>query len=104
MPQMLCAMEPALDSPRHLVIAGDPAAADFHALAAVAHERLGPRRALLAVDAADAREWFRPRAPWLAEMRALEGRATAYLCEDYTCRSPVTDPAALRALLWPDQA
>jgi uncharacterized protein YyaL (SSP411 family) len=87
-----------------VVIAGDPDAVDFRALTAVVHERLGPRRALLAVDAADAREWFRPRAPWLAEMRALVGRATAYVCEDYTCRSPVTEPAALRALLWPAQA
>jgi uncharacterized protein YyaL (SSP411 family) len=30
---------------------------------------------------------------------AIEGRPTAYLCRNFTCRLPVTDPAALAALL-----
>jgi uncharacterized protein YyaL (SSP411 family) len=31
--------------------------------------------------------------------RRLDGRATAYVCERFTCRAPVTDPEALAALL-----
>jgi uncharacterized protein YyaL (SSP411 family) len=31
----------------------------------------------------------------------LGGRATAYLCEEYACRSPVTSAAELRRLLDP---
>jgi len=98
LPQMLSALELALDAPRHVVLAGDPRSPDFQALAAVLHERLGPRRALLAADGGEAQAWLAARAPWLAEMRPLDGRATAYVCEDYACQAPVTDPAALRRI------
>jgi uncharacterized protein YyaL (SSP411 family) len=101
MPQMLCAVELALESPRHLVIAGDPAREDFRALTAVVHESLGPRRALLAADGGEGQVWLATRAPWIAEMKPIDGRATAYVCEDFACQAPVTSPADLRRLLWP---
>jgi uncharacterized protein len=35
----------------------------------------------------------------LEHRRALDGRATAYVCEHFACQAPVSDPAALRLLL-----
>ena len=67
--------------------------------AAVLQERLGPHRVLLAADGGAGQRWLAERAPWLAEMRPIHGRAAAYLCENFTCQSPVTEPAALRELL-----
>ena len=99
MPQMLCALELALDAPRHVVLAGDPASADFQALAAVVSEKLGPRRALLAADGGPAQKWLGEHAPWLAEMKAIGGRATAYVCEEFTCQAPVSTPEELRRAL-----
>jgi len=101
LPQMLCALELVLAEPRTVVLAGDPAAADFRALAAVLHEKLGPRRAVLGADGATGQRGLAERKPYLAEMKPVGGRATAYVCENYTCRAPVTDPAALRAGLSP---
>ncbi len=101
LPQMLCALELALAEPRTVVLAGDPAAADFRALAAVGHERLGLRRALLAADGAAGQAWLVQRKPYLAGMKPVDGRATAYVCENFTCQAPVTNPAELRALLNP---
>ena len=37
--------------------------------------------------------------PLLRERVALEGKPTAYVCERFTCRLPVTEPEALRAQL-----
>ena len=90
LPQLLCALELAFLPPRHVVLAGEPAAEDFRALAAVVHEKLGPRRTLVRADAT---------LPWTTPMEPLAGRAAAYVCEDYTCQLPVVEPAELRRVL-----
>jgi uncharacterized protein YyaL (SSP411 family) len=90
LPQLLCALELAFLPPRHVVLAGDPAAEDFRALAAVVHEKFGPRRTLVRAYAT---------LPWTAPMEPLAGRAAAYVCEDYTCQLPVVEPAELRRVL-----
>jgi uncharacterized protein YyaL (SSP411 family) len=99
LPQLLCALELARQPPRTVVIAGLPSADDFRALAAVLHERLGPRRAVLAADGGAGQAWLAERQPYLVEMKPRGGRAAAYVCEDFTCRPPVTEPAELRRLL-----
>jgi uncharacterized protein YyaL (SSP411 family) len=99
LPQLLCALEMALEPPRQVVIAGDPQAADFRALAAVLQERAGARRSLLAADGGDGQRWLAERAAWLADMKPMSGRATAYVCEHFTCRPPVSEVAGLRAAL-----
>ncbi len=107
LPQMLCALELALQPPPQVVLAGDPRADDFRALAAVLHEQPGPRRVLLCADggagqadsAGSPQAWLAARVPELAAMRPADGRAMAYVCENFTCRQPVNDAAALRVLL-----
>jgi len=99
MPEMLCSLERVLEVPRQVVIAGDPTQADFQALAAVCRETLGPRRSLLAADGGLGQAWLAERAPALAAMGPMNGRATAYVCENYSCQAPVTDWAELRSLL-----
>jgi uncharacterized protein YyaL (SSP411 family) len=107
---MLCALELALSPPPQVVLAGDPRAADFRALAAVLHERPGPRRVLLCADlgqagstsspqASSGQAWLAARVPELAAMRPAGGQTMAYVCDNFTCQQPVNDAAALRALL-----
>jgi len=103
LPQLLCALELLLQPPRQVVLAGDPGAGDFQALAAVAGRAFGPRRTVLAADGGPGQEWLARGAPWLAAMRPLAGRATAYVCEDYTCDAPTADPAELERRLQPRQ-
>ncbi len=97
LPQLLCSLELALQPPRTVVLAGDPGSAAFGALTAVLHERLRPRRALLAVHQGS--EWLMKRRPHLADMTHPAGGAAAYLCEDLACQPPVSDPEELRRLL-----
>jgi hypothetical protein len=99
MPEMLCALERALEPERQIVFAGDPAAADFRALAGVAREKPGPRRALLAADGGEGQRWLAARAPWMATMGPRDGRAVAYVCEGGQCQAPVSTPDELRRLL-----
>jgi uncharacterized protein YyaL (SSP411 family) len=99
LPQLLCAFELAFDAPRTVVLAGDPAAADFRALAAVLTEKPGPRRALVCADGGAGQQWLAARRPYLADMKPVGGRATAYVCENFACQVPVTGPEQLRAQL-----
>jgi uncharacterized protein YyaL (SSP411 family) len=99
LPQLLGAFELAMDAPRTVVLAGDRDATDFRALLSTLDEKLGPRRAVVWADAGPGQKWLATRRPYLAEMKAIDGRATAYVCENFACQAPVTDPAELRRLL-----
>ena len=99
LPQMLCAVDFALTPPQQVVLAGDPAAADFRALAVVLHERLAPARVLLAATGGETQHWLASHAPWLAALQPREGRAAAYLCENYRCRLPAMTSEELRSAL-----
>lgn len=99
LPQMLCAVELALEAPRTVVIAGNPRSDDFRLLAGALHQALGPRRAVLAVDGGEAQRWLAGRRPYLAEMAPVNGAATAYVCEDFVCRQPVSSADELRTML-----
>jgi uncharacterized protein YyaL (SSP411 family) len=101
LPELLCAIERALEMPRHVVLAGNPQAEDFRALAAVLRGQPGPRRAILATPGGDeAGRWLAKRTAWLDGMKPCEGgRARAYVCEGFACRPPVETPEALRTLL-----
>ena len=50
-------------------------------------------------DAAAHDDEARRAVPLLRDRTVAQGAATAYLCEGFTCRLPVTDPAALAAQL-----
>jgi uncharacterized protein YyaL (SSP411 family) len=100
MPQLLCAFESALEAPRHVVITGDPQTPEFAALAAVVRGRLGPQRALVALDGSPgSRAWFSARSPWMAEMGANAPGPVAYVCEEYVCRAPARTVNDLRKAL-----
>ncbi len=106
LPQLLCALELALAEPRTVVLAGDPHTAGFQALAAVLHEQLGPRRALLCADGpfdglragGAAQDWLATHRSYLKAIKPINGQATAYVCENFTCQAPVDSVAALRQL------
>ena len=99
LPQALCALEYALTPRRQVVIAGDPAKADFRALWRETQSRLGPRRSTFAADGAEGQAWLAHRAPEVSAMKTIDGKATAYVCEQFSCREPATAPTALRAQL-----
>jgi uncharacterized protein YyaL (SSP411 family) len=99
LPQMLCAVELALAEPRTVVLAGNAGSADFQALTAELHAQLGPRRAILCADGGAGQAWLAGKRPYLAAMKAIDGRATAYVCTNMSCQAPLQNATALRALL-----
>jgi uncharacterized protein YyaL (SSP411 family) len=77
-----------------VVIAGQPGAEDTSALEAVVSARYLPAAVVVPVspDHADA---LGTVMPWTSGMARRDGQATAYVCQDFTCQTPVTAAADL---------
>jgi len=99
MPALLCAALYASVPPRHIVIAGAPDAEDTRALLRVVHELFIPHKSVLVVDGGDTQRRLVQRLPFIAEMKMQDGKATAYVCQNFACQRPVTSAEELRALL-----
>jgi len=87
----------AIGPVREVAIIGSPDAADTAALLAEARRGYRPNQVLAARAPDDAEA--AARVPLLADRPAAGGRATAYVCERFACKQPVTDPEALAAQL-----
>ena len=99
MPQILAALDHFLSRPRQIVIAGAPAADDTRRLVGEVHRHFLPNQVLLLADGANGQQYLGQALEAVAEMKPLDGKAAAYVCEDFTCKAPVTDPSDLRGLL-----
>jgi uncharacterized protein YyaL (SSP411 family) len=93
----LAAAEFALASTKEIALVGDPHAADTQALADAIFRPFLPNKVVLL--RAPSEQTPAIPSPLLADRAALHGRATAYVCEHYTCKLPCSDPATLSELL-----
>jgi uncharacterized protein YyaL (SSP411 family) len=91
---MLGVADTAVHGAVEVALVGEPSASDFRALAREVSARYVPSLAL-AGGAPDRTG----DVALLAGRTAREGRATAYVCRDYACDAPVTDPGALAVQL-----
>jgi uncharacterized protein YyaL (SSP411 family) len=99
MPQMLVALDFSLSKPRQIVIAGKPGAADTQALLMEVHGRFLPNTMVLLADGGEGQKYLGEKLEAIREMKPAEGRAAAYVCENFTCKAPVTDAKKLGELL-----
>jgi len=108
----LAVAEASLSGPVEIAVVGpadDPRTADLHrtallaappgAVLALAHP--APAAPEAAPGAGDATGATEAELPLLAGRGLVSGAPAAYVCRAFTCRAPVTDPAALRAELQP---
>jgi len=93
--QWLIALEHALASPREVAIVGDPNAADTGALLDVCTTGYRPHQIMALGNPGKET----PVVPLLRDRDQIANRATAYVCVDFACRPPVTQPEELEALL-----
>jgi len=90
-PQMLVAYEFSISKPKQIVLVGERDAPDTRRFVQALHARFAPNRVVLLVDGDESRKALAGYLPVVADMTALDGKATAYVCEDYTCKLPTTD-------------
>jgi uncharacterized protein YyaL (SSP411 family) len=99
MPQILVALDYSLGKPRQIVIAGKHDDPGTKALLAEAHRHFLPNKIVLLADGAEGQKYLGERNEALRAMSLVEGKPAAYVCENFTCKAPVTDAKALSELL-----
>jgi hypothetical protein len=95
--RLLCALDFHLSSPREIAVIGESDSPETRALLREIWSRYLPNKIVVQAPEGDARA--AEAVPLLRERPMLKGRSTAYVCENYTCRSPVTSPAELAGQL-----
>ncbi len=84
--RLLCAADFYHDRVKEIAIIGDPASADTAALVRTVYDRYLPNK--LVAGAADLEP--DPVTPLLEGKTRMRGESTAYVCENYRCKLPVT--------------
>jgi uncharacterized protein YyaL (SSP411 family) len=91
---LLGAADLAIHGATEVAIVGDPTSSEFRALTAEVSRQYLPALVMAAGTPGD-----RAGIALLEDRLAREGRATGYVCRQYLCAEPTSDPLRLRSLL-----
>ncbi len=97
-PALSSALDFRLAQTKEILIVGDPRSQDTRELLRQVNSRFLPNKILLLADSAGQQrlaQWL----PFIAGAHRIEGHATAYICENYVCNRPTTDPRVVAELL-----
>ena len=86
---MLMALDFWLGPTREIVIAGSSKASDTQQMLQLIRSKFLPEAVVLFHDQGSTDPTIYEIVPFLKQQVALNGGATAYVCEDYTCREPL---------------
>lgn len=101
MPQMLVAVENSLGKSRQIVIAGKKDSPETKTLLKEVHRHFLPNTIVILADANQGQKYLGERNEAVRAMSLVEGKPAAYVCENFTCKAPVTDVKRLSDLLKP---
>ncbi|MFN2541833.1 MAG: thioredoxin domain-containing protein [Chthoniobacterales bacterium] len=99
MPQMLVALDFSLAKPRQIVIAGKIDNDQTRALLREVHRHFIPNKILILADDGEGQKYLGEINGTLRAVSPVDGKPAAYVCENFTCKAPVTDPKVLAELL-----
>ena len=94
----LCALDFYLSTPREVAIVGSPSDPATRSLLEVVHGRYLPNKVLAGADPSQSPQLSQDM-PLLEGRGMSDGKPTAYVCQNYVCQLPVTEPDALAGQL-----
>jgi uncharacterized protein YyaL (SSP411 family) len=95
--RLLCALDFSASEPREVAVVGDQRAPDTRALLEEVYSGYLPNKIVAGRSPDD--DEAGGLIPLLAQRSAREGKATAYVCVQYSCQTPTTDPEVLSCQL-----
>jgi uncharacterized protein len=97
--QFLASLFFALEPTVELVIVGDPDAADTKKILSNLNKDFLPNIVLVLKPLNSDADKLSALAPYTVDYASDDSKATAYVCQNYSCKSPTTDPEHLMKLL-----
>jgi uncharacterized protein YyaL (SSP411 family) len=98
-PALASALDFRLAQTKQVLIAGDPTSQDTRELLRQVNTRFLPNKILLLADGGTGQQQLARWLPFVAGAHRMKNRATAYVCENYICKLPTTDPQVMARLL-----
>ena len=96
---LLSGLDFALGPSFEIVLAGTPDAPDLKALRTALGRRFLPNKVVLFRPAGESEPPVTKIAAFTKPQVAIRNKATAYVCTNYVCKLPTTEPAAMVRLL-----
>jgi hypothetical protein len=81
------------------VIAGKKDGPETKALLGEVHQHFLPNTVLFLADGVEGQKYLGEKNEAIRAMSPIDGKPAAYVCENFTCKAPVTDPKQLSELL-----
>ncbi len=99
MPQFLVALDFILSKPKQIIIAGKADDRGTRELLEEVHSHFIPNKILLLADGKEGQDILASYVPFIRSVRMLDGKPTAYICENYACKLPTPDRTLVAKLL-----
>ncbi len=96
---MMSAMDFALGPSFEVVISGRPGSPDTEAMLSALRQRFLPHKVVVFRPGDTPTPSITAVAPFTQTQKPLQGKATAYVCQNYICNKPTTDPQAMLSAL-----
>jgi uncharacterized protein YyaL (SSP411 family) len=100
--QFLIGLDFALGPIREIVIAGEAKEEKTKEMLRAVHQRFFPRKVLLLHPDGEDGKAIEQIAPFVKDQGKVNGRTTAYICENYACKLPTTDIEQMISLIESD--
>ena len=98
LPQMLVALNWDITTPKEIIIAGDRTSEGTKVMLREIHKHFLPDKIILLADN-DSKEKLVACLPFIENMTMIEGKSTAYICQNYSCRLPTNDVEKVAEML-----
>ncbi len=96
---MMSATDLALGPSFEVVISGQPGSPDTEAMLRALRQRFLPHKVVVFRPGDTKEPPIADVAPFTKTQKPLQGKATAYVCQNYICNKPTTDPQAMLTAL-----
>ena len=97
--QLLIALDFMIGLSQEIVVVGDPSLTNTQAMIHAVQRRFLPNKVLLVrLQGAEGKK-LASLSPFVEAMSSINNQPTAYVCENYTCKTPIQDVDALKAIL-----